>query len=85
MRADTLGLLAEAVQLARDLGYDIQEEQLGDTSGGLCRVGKVRRILLNIAEPPAEQLEQLLEILAADDQWPTIPVSRLLAGRLRQG
>lgn len=85
MRADTLGLLAEATQLARDLGYEICEEQLGETPGGLCRVGKVRRILLNIAESPAEQLEQLFEILAADDQWSTIPVSRLLAGRLRRG
>ncbi len=83
--ADTLGMLAEASQLARELGYEIREEPLGETPGGLCRVGKVRQILLNVAEGPAEQVERLLEILAADDRWPTVPVSRPLARRLRQG
>jgi hypothetical protein len=53
--------------------------------GGLCRVGSVRRILLNIVDPPADQLEQLLEILAADQTWSSVPVSRLLAQRLRRG
>jgi len=58
--ADTLGLLAEATQLARDLGYEVHEEPLGELPGGLCRVGSARRILLNVADAPAEQLERLL-------------------------
>ena len=83
--ADTLGLLAEAAQLARDLGYEVREEALGDMPGGLCRVGSARRILLNIVDSPADRLEQLLEILAADQTWSSVPVSRLLAQRLRRG
>lgn len=81
--ADTLGLLAEATQLARDLGYEVHEEPLGELPGGLCRVGSARRILLNIADAPADQLERLLKILAADEKWPSVPVSRLLAQQLR--
>ena len=83
--ADTLGLLAEAAQLARDLGYEVREESLGDMPGGLCRVGSARSILLNIVDSPADQLEQLLEILAPDQAWSSVPVSRLLAQRLRRG
>jgi hypothetical protein len=82
--ADTLGLLAEATQLARDLGYELREEPLGELPGGLCRIGSVRRILLNVADAPAEQLERLLEILAADEKWVSVPVSRLLAQRLQR-
>ncbi len=82
--ADTLGLLAEATQLARDLGYELREEPLGELPGGLCRIGSVRRILLNVADAPAEQLERLLEILAADEKWLLVPVSRLLAQRLQR-
>jgi hypothetical protein len=83
--ADTLGLLAEATQLARDLGYEVREEPLGEMPGGLCRVGAVRRILLNLTDAPADQLERLLEILAADEEWSSVPVSRLLAQQLRRG
>ncbi len=82
--ADTLGLLAEATQLARDLGYEVHEEPLGELPGGLCRVGSARRILLNVADAPAEQLERLLKILAADEKWLSVPVSPLLAQRLQR-
>jgi hypothetical protein len=80
---DTLGLLAESLQLARDLGYEVRDEPLGETPGGLCRVGGVAQILLNIGQAPAERLEQLLEILSADPRWADLPVSRLLAQRLQ--
>ena len=80
---DTLGLLAESLQLARDLGYELREEPLGETPGGLCRVGDVSQILLNVGQSPADRLEQLLEILAADARWSDVPVSRLLARRLQ--
>ena len=36
---DTLGLLAEAIQLACELGYDVREEPLGDTASGEVRIG----------------------------------------------
>ncbi len=75
---DTLGLLAEAIQLACELGYDVREEPLGDTASGGVRIGSGRHILLNVSDPPADQLRQLTEILAADDRWKTVPVSHLL-------
>lgn len=83
--ADTLGLLEEARHLARDLGYEVCEEPLGDLPGGPCRVGHRTRILLNIAHPPAEQLAVLLAALAADPAIEGQPKSRLLAERLAHG
>ncbi|MEI6241528.1 MAG: hypothetical protein WCR51_14165 [Planctomycetia bacterium] len=80
--SDTLGLFAEARQLAIDLGYRIREEPLGDLPGGACQVGAERRILLNLEQPVAAQLDVLVRSLAADPRAATQPMSRLLAARL---
>jgi len=80
--SDTLGLVAEARQVAIDLGYVIREEPLGDLPGGACQVGQERRILLNLEQPVPAQLDVLVGALAADPRSPLQPMSRLLAARL---
>lgn len=80
--ADTLGLLAEARQLAHDLGYAVREEPLGELTGGKCVVGGEQRILLNLEHPAAAQLDVLVAALAADPRTRSQPMSRLLAARL---
>jgi hypothetical protein len=82
--SDTLGLLEESRQLARDLGYEIREEPLGDLPGGPCRLGGRDRILLNIEHAPADQLAVLIVALATDPRVSQEPMSRLLAERLAQ-
>jgi len=80
--SDTLGLLAEATQLARDLGYDVREEPLGDLPGGPCTVGGVACVILNIEQPPSARLDRLLQALVADPHLGAEPKSRLLERRL---
>jgi len=80
---DTLGLLEEALQLARDIGYVVREEPLGDLPGGPCVVRGQRTILLNLQSPAADRLTLLLMVLARDPAVASQPVSRLLAGRLQ--
>jgi hypothetical protein len=80
---DTLGLLEEALQLAREVGHHVREEPLGDLPGGACVIGGRRTILLNLQSPPADQLMVLLGVLARDPAIANQPVSRLLAGRLQ--
>jgi len=80
--ADTLGLLQEALQLARDLGYRVREEPLGDLPGGACTVGDARHVLLNLEHSVANRLDVLLRALAADPRVIAEPKSRLLAARL---
>ena len=41
--SDTLGLLEESRQLARDLGYRVREEPLGDLLHALCTIVEVIR------------------------------------------
>lgn len=79
---DTLGLLEEARQLAGDLGYRVREEPLGELSGGPCTVAGRRQVLLNLEQGPAERLDVLLRVLAADPRVAAEPKSRLLARRL---
>jgi len=79
---DTLGLLAEACQLAADIGYTVREEPLGDLPGGPCLVGAQRQLLLNLEQGPAERLTVVLRALAADPRTAAEPKSRLLAARL---
>jgi len=81
--ADTLGPLAEARQLAADLGYRVREEALGDLPGGPCTIAGVRQVILNLEHPAAERLERLLAALAADPRLEGEPKSRLLEARLR--
>ena len=81
--SDTLGLFEESRQLARDLGYRVREEPLGDLAGGACTIGGVPQILLNLEQAPADRLDRLLQALAADPRVAGRPMSRLLAARLR--
>jgi hypothetical protein len=80
--ADTLGLLEESLQLARDLGYRVREEALGDLPGGSCSLGGAPHILLNLEQPSADRLDVLLRSLAADPRVTEQPLSRLLRARL---
>lgn len=81
--SDTLGLLEESLQLARDIGYQIREESLGELSGGPCLVGGIPQILLNRDQAPAGRLECLLRVLVEDPRAAALPTSRLLAARLK--
>ncbi len=80
---DTLGLYQESLQLARDLGYDVREEPLGDLPGGRCIVNGTIRVLVNLERPVAERLDRLLHALVADPRLTAEPKSRLLEARLR--
>lgn len=81
--AETIGLLEEALQLARDLGYRVREESLGDLPGGRCVVGGTRQVLLNVEHTVAERLDHLLRAIRDDARLSAEPMSRLLAERLR--
>ena len=80
--SDTLGLLEEAKDLARDLGYRVREEPLGDLPGGRCTIDGAPHLLLNLEVSPAERLERLVSALAGDARATGVPMSRALASRL---
>ena len=79
---DTLGLLEEAVHLARDAGFEVREEPLGELPGGPCVVQGRRILLLNLEQSAAGRLSVLVNCLARDPGIEGRPLSRLLAARL---
>jgi hypothetical protein len=79
----TVELLNEALQTARQLGYDVRQDWLGGNGGGHCLVRGRKWVLLDMAQTPEEQLTVVADALR-DDQFATsIKISRELAERLK--
>jgi hypothetical protein len=62
----TIELLALAVQVARQAGYQIRHDWFGGTGGGGCEFGGQKWIFLDLALNPRERLDQIAEVLEAD-------------------
>ena len=55
----TVELLALAVQVASEAGYQVREDWFGGTGGGACEFGGQKWIFLDLSLNPREQLAQL--------------------------
>lgn len=62
----TVEMRERMIRLAEDLGYDVRQEWLGGTGGGVCEFGGRRHIFLDLALSAVEQLDQLAQALAQD-------------------
>jgi len=62
----TVELLEAALQAARALDYRVRMEWLGGRGGGSCTVRGERHLFLDLAQGPAEHLEQVVEALRQD-------------------
>ncbi len=71
----TLQLVEEALELATQLGYEVRQEWLGASGGGLCELRGRRCIFLDLALSPTEQAEQLAAALAADERLASLALS----------
>ena len=65
-------MVEELVRVARELGFEVREEELLRDVGyrprsGVCRVREREVILLERSLPPAERLEVLCNVLADRD------------------
>jgi hypothetical protein len=79
----TVQLLNEALDAARQLGYDVRQDWLGGNGGGHCLVRGRRMLLLDVAQSPDEQLDVVADALRGEKQVATLKISRGLAERLR--
>jgi len=74
----TVDLLAEALAVAKRLGFRIRQEWLGGT-GGVCELKGQRWIFLDDALSPAEQLGIVLDALREDPALHLLPLEGDLA------
>ena len=72
----TIELLALAVQVAKQAGYQIRHDWFGGTGGGGCEFGGQKWIFLDLALNAHEQLEQIHAVLGQDS---TLAETRLPA------
>jgi hypothetical protein len=62
----TAKLLAEALEVARALGYVVREEYLEGAGGGHCLFGGKKWLLLDVTQSTDEQLTDAVDALRAE-------------------
>jgi hypothetical protein len=62
----TVELLNEAVQAARQLGYEVRHDWLGGNGGGHCLVRGRKWLLLDVAQTADEQLDIVTDALSTE-------------------
>lgn len=60
---NSLQLLADALDVARQLGFEIREEPLGEGKSGACRIRGRKLLLLDSQLGPRERLERVLDAI----------------------
>jgi hypothetical protein len=76
-------LLAEALELARQLEYSIREEYLDGAGGGHCFFGGKKWLLLDVTQSPEEQLSDVADALRTETGLWRLSVTPLLARMLQ--
>ncbi|MCO6045636.1 hypothetical protein NG895_17195 [Aeoliella sp. ICT_H6.2] len=59
-------LFDQAIAVAKQQGFEVRFEHLGGSGTGYCRVGERRWLVVDVAQPMEEQLEQLAAAIASE-------------------
>jgi hypothetical protein len=78
----TVTLLEEAVEAARQLGYEVRQDWLGGDGGGHCLVRGRKWLLLDLAQSADERLDVVADALRGDTGAARVIQSVELAERL---
>ena len=78
----TVELLQEALDTARQLGFEVRQDWLGGDGGGHCLVRGRKWLLLDLAQPPDEQLDVVASALRSEFETTDLDISPELAQRL---
>jgi hypothetical protein len=70
----TVELRAHALDLVDRLGYKVRQEWLGGNGGGACELRGRKVLFLDLALGPADQLEQVVEVLRHDPDAVQLPM-----------
>lgn len=71
-------LFDEAIAIAKHQGFEIRYEHLGGSGTGYCQVGEQRWLVVDVAQPVEEQLEQLATAIASEPAPEGLEMSREL-------
>ena len=74
----TVEMLAEALDLAARLGYEVRQEWFGGCGGGGCELAGRKMLFLDLALGPVDQLEQVLDTLRREPDAIRLPMPHQL-------
>jgi hypothetical protein len=77
----TVEMLSESLELARQLGYQIREDQLEGAGGGHCLIRGHKWLLLDVTQSADDQLRDVLDAIRGDFS----ASGQLLKDRLQAG
>ena len=80
----TVELLEKSIASAEQLGYGIRHEWLGGNGGGACEFGGKKWIFVDLAQSPAEQLDQVVEAIRNDPDWEQLRLAAELKTLVQQ-
>ncbi len=66
----TVALLASAIDLARQVGYQVREDALDGAGGGHCLIRGKKWLLLDASQPHREQIRDVIDALRAEPSLP---------------
>jgi hypothetical protein len=78
----TVEMLQEAVEAARQLGYEVRQDWLGGNGGGHCLIRGRKWLLLDVAQNASEQLDVVADALRGERGAVNVIKSPELAERL---
>jgi hypothetical protein len=79
----TVEMLEQALDLAARLGYKVRQEWLGGAGGGGCEIAGRKVLFLDVAQGPADQLDQTLDTLRRDPAAAQLPMPHELREELQ--
>jgi len=78
----TVELLEEALEVARELGFEVRHEWLGGGGGGACEFGGRKCLFVDLSLNSLEQLDQVSEALQCDPAIYLLSLSREMRRQL---
>ena len=78
----TVEMLEQAVEVARQLGFEIRQDWLGGEGSGHCILRGRRLLLLDLAQSPQEQLAAVRDALRGEVRISQVSMSPELAEML---
>lgn len=81
---DSVQLLAESLEIARQLGFEIREEPIGEGRGAVCRIRGRKCLFLDTQLGPRERLSQVLAALRSEPAAAELPLRPALRMLLNQ-
>jgi hypothetical protein len=83
-RIHTIDLLAMALDAAVQIGFQIRQEALGGSPGGVCEIRGKKMLFLDPLQPAQEQLQLVLDVLECEAAVTTIVLPAPLAAVLKR-